>query len=188
MKRSASYFALIVFAFTTIHAFAAGEQKKSGGASARDARKTFASEDAKKSAAPVGEAKNPAAVQGSGRHYTTLRGEIVDFYCYIEKGLTGPAHKDCGTRCVAGDICMGLLTTEGDLFMISRNHLRSMDPLSFRGQVDPFNLCTAMISEKVDLTGYAMERKGQRIIEIVKVAKAVGPPPKAGGTPPLESQ
>ncbi|MBI4364784.1 MAG: hypothetical protein HY568_05075, partial [Candidatus Latescibacteria bacterium] len=109
-------------------------------------------------------------------------------YCYIEKGLTGPTHKECGTRCVAGDICMGLLTTDGDLYMISRNHLRAMDPLAFRGTPDPFNLCTGWIAEQVDLTGYAMERKGQRIIEIMGVKKAVGPPPKVGGSPPVESQ
>jgi hypothetical protein len=170
MKRTASLFALAVFAFTAIHAFAAGEAKKP---------------------AAAGEAKKPAAAaegEKSNRHYATLRGEIVDFYCYIEKGLTGPAHKECGTRCVAGDICMGLLTTEGDLFMISRNHLRAMDPLAFKGIPDPFNLCTGWITEQVDLSGYAMERKGQRIIEIMAVKKAVGPPPRMGGSPPPESQ
>src|SRR4051794_25405033 len=48
----------------------------------------------------------------SNRHFVTVRGEIVDYYCYIEKGLTGAGHKDCGTRCVAGDVCMGILTTD----------------------------------------------------------------------------
>lgn len=110
------------------------------------------------------------------RRYVTMRGEIVDYYCYIEKGLTGLAHKACGLRCVAGDICMGLLTDEGELYMISVNHLRAMDPTAFSGP-DPFTTCRGWIAEKVDLSGYAMERKGQRIIEIMNVAKASGPPP-----------
>ena len=113
----------------------------------------------------------------SNRHYVTLRGEIVDYYCYIEKGLTGLAHKACGTRCVAGDICMGLLTIDGELHMICVNHLRAMDPLAFRTIPDPFTTCRSWIAEKVDLSGYAMERKGQRIIEIMDVKKAVGDPP-----------
>ena len=122
----------------------------------------------------------PAQPMGSNRRYVTMRGEIVDYYCYIEKGLTGPAHKACGTRCVAGDVCMGLLTTDGDLYMISVNHLRAMDPLGFNGVPDPFNVCRGWIAERVDLSGYAMERKGQRIIEIMDVKKATDAlPPKS---------
>jgi len=122
----------------------------------------------------------------SNRHYVTVRGEIVDYYCYIEKGLTGPAHKDCGTRCVAGDVCMGILTTDKQLYMISVNHLRAMDPLSFRNIPDPFTTCRGWIAETVDLGGYAMERRGQKIIEIANVKKASGPPP--AGDPPARSQ
>jgi len=118
-----------------------------------------------------------ANTERSNRHYVTLRGEIVDYYCYIEKGLTGRTHRDCGIRCVAGDICMGLLTADGDLYMISRNHMRAMEPLAFKSVPDPFNTCTGWIAEKVDLSGHAMERKGQRIIEITDVKKAVGDPP-----------
>jgi hypothetical protein len=111
----------------------------------------------------------------------TLRGEIVDYYCYIEKGRRGPDHLECALKCVSGDICMGLLTTDEQLFMISRNHMRAMSPLEFRGIPDPFNTCVGMIAESVDLSGYAMERKGQKIIEILAVKKAVpgSPIPKA---------
>lgn len=122
----------------------------------------------------------------SKRHYVTVRGEIVDYFCYIEKGLTGPAHKDCGTRCVAGDVCMGILTTDKQLYMISVNHLRAMDPTAFRGISDPFTTCRGSIAETVDLGGYAMERRGQKIIEIMNVKKASGPPP--AGDPPARSQ
>ena len=122
----------------------------------------------------------------SNRHFVTVRGEIVDYYCYIEKGLTGPGHKDCGTRCVAGDVCMGILTTDKQLYMISVNHLRAMDPVAFRGIPDPFNTCRGWIAETVDLGGYAMERRGQKIIEIMNVKKASGPPP--AGDPGSEFQ
>lgn len=53
-------------------------------------------------AGPQSGAPKSPPVGESNRHYVTVRGEIVDYYCYIEKGLTGAMHKDCGTRCVAG--------------------------------------------------------------------------------------
>ena len=116
--------------------------------------------------------KNPTTpAEPSNRHFVTLRGEIVDWYCYIEKGLRGPGHKDCGTLCVAGDVCMGLLTEDGELMMISVNHLRAMAPTSFRGIPDPFTTCRGLVTERVELGGYTMERKGQKIIEIMNVKK-----------------
>jgi hypothetical protein len=131
--------------------------------------------------------KQPAApIETSNRHYVTFRGEIVDYYCYIEKGYTGPFHKACGLRCVAGDICMGLLTTDGALYMLSVNHLRAMDPLGFRGIPDPFTTCRSWIAETVDLSGYAMERKGQKIIEVMDVKKASGALPSVA--PPSVSR
>jgi len=118
--------------------------------------------------------KNAAGLQVSNRTLVTLRGEVVDYYCFIEKGLRGPGHLECATKCVAGDVCMGLYTQDGELLMISVNHLRAMDPLSFKGIPDPFNRCRGMLSQTVDLTGYRMERLGQKILEIMDV-KSVGP-------------
>jgi hypothetical protein len=137
-------------------------------------------QSASQSPRPAAQAARPAPAPqtiGSNRHYVTVRGEIVDYYCYIEKGLTGLAHQACGMRCVAGDVCMGILTTDGTLYMISVNHLRAMDPLGMSSVPDPFSTCRGWIAEKVDLSGYAMERKGQRIIEIMDVKKAAGDPP-----------
>jgi len=113
--------------------------------------------------------KNAAGVEVSNRRLVTFRGEIVDFYCYIEKGLRGPGHLECAVRCVSGDVCMGLATQQGDLYMISVNHLRAMDPLSFKGIPDPFTRCRGLLCQTVDMTGYAMERKGQRILEVMDV-------------------
>ena len=116
-------------------------------------------------------ASAPATSGRSKRGLVTLRGEIVDYYCYIEKGMRGRDHKDCGVRCVAGDVCMGLLTDDQRLFMISINHMRAMQPLDFEGIPDPFAKCRGMISQRVELTGYAMERHWQRVIEVTAVTE-----------------
>ena len=118
--------------------------------------------------------KDKSAADGRGlRRLVTYRGEIVDYYCYIEKGARGPGHRDCGVKCVAGDVCMGLLTTDDRLMMISINHMRAMEPLAWRDVPDPFAACRSLIAEQVDLTGYYMERKGQRIIEVTAVKPVV---------------
>jgi hypothetical protein len=131
-------------------------------------------------AEPPPQTKGPTPTPPGGepakRHLVTKRGEIVDYYCYIEKGLKGPAHRECGVKCVSGDVCMGLLTDEGDLYMLSVNHIRAMTPNAFQGIPDPFHKARGLIAERVDLTGYAMERKGQRIIEIMDVHRADGAP------------
>lgn len=116
-------------------------------------------------------ASAPATSGRSKRRLVTLRGEIVDYYCYIEKGMRGQDHRECGVRCVAGDVCMGLLTDDQRLFMISINHMRAMEPLKFEGIPDPFAKCRGMISRRVDLTGYAMERHWQRVIEVTAVTE-----------------
>jgi hypothetical protein len=118
--------------------------------------------------------KNAAGLEQSNRKLMTLRGEIVDYYCFIEKGLRGPGHLECAVKCVAGDVCMGLYTTDGELMMISVNHLRAMAPLSFKGIPNPFDRCRGLLAQTVDLTGYKMERLGQKIIEVMDV-KPVGP-------------
>ena len=118
--------------------------------------------------------KNAAGLQVSNRRLVTVRGEVVDYYCFIEKGLRGPGHLECAVKCVSGDVCMGMYTQQGELFMISVNHLRAMDPLAFKGIPDPFNRCRGLLAQTVDLTGYAMERHGQKILEIMDV-KPVGP-------------
>ena len=108
---------------------------------------------------------------GSGKRSVTFRGEIVDYYCYIEKGLTGPAHRECGLKCVAGDVCMGILTDEDELYMLSVDHIRAMTPAAFEGIPDAFTQCRSMISMKVELQGKAMQRKGQKIVEVTSVKK-----------------
>jgi hypothetical protein len=126
-------------------------------------------------AAPAAAKASPAG-KPMKRTLTTLRGELVDYYCYIEKGARGQEHKDCAMRCVAGDICMGLLTPDDQLMMLSVQHLRVMEPLAWRGIPDPFTQCRGLLNETVDLTGYVMQRKGQRIIEVTAVKVVKAPP------------
>jgi hypothetical protein len=48
----------------------------------------------------------------------TMVGEIVDFSCYIQLGKHGEKHRACGQKCVQNGQPIGLLTRNGELYML----------------------------------------------------------------------
>jgi hypothetical protein len=49
---------------------------------------------------------------------TTLTGEIVDFSCYLQIGKHGEKHRACGQKCFNNGQPIGLLTSDGSLYML----------------------------------------------------------------------
>ena len=39
----------------------------------------------------------------------TVRGEIVDSYCYVGRGIRGPSHRECAVRCARKGIALVLI-------------------------------------------------------------------------------
>lgn len=48
----------------------------------------------------------------------TLKGEVVDLWCYLEGGDHGAEHKQCGVACAKAGNPIGLLTEKGDLYVM----------------------------------------------------------------------
>jgi hypothetical protein len=48
----------------------------------------------------------------------TLVGEIVDFSCYLQLGKHGEKHRACGQKCINSGQPVGLLTEDGNLYML----------------------------------------------------------------------
>ena len=48
----------------------------------------------------------------------TVVGEIVDFSCYLEVGKHGDKHRDCAQKCFRNGQPIGLLTEDGNLYML----------------------------------------------------------------------
>jgi len=62
-----------------------------------------------------------AAVDGKpnpGAKEATLVGEIVDFSCYLQIGKHGEKHRSCAQKCLTNGAPIGLLTKNGDLYML----------------------------------------------------------------------
>src|SRR6266550_7318928 len=54
---------------------------------------------------------NPASMK-------TVVGEIVDFSCYLQVGKHGDKHRPCGQKCFTNGQPIGLLTKDGNLYML----------------------------------------------------------------------
>lgn len=48
----------------------------------------------------------------------TLKGEVVDLWCYLEGGDHGAQHKKCSIECAKAGNPIGLLTEKGDLYVL----------------------------------------------------------------------
>ena len=86
----------------------------------------------------------------------TITGEIVDMGCYMAKGAKGESHKDCGLKCIAGGMPMGLLTDKGTLYVLTMSH----------DNADPFNKAKEWASEKVKVTGPVSVRNSIKSLQV----------------------
>src|SRR4030067_60739 len=89
----------------------------------------------------------------------TIQGEVVDMGCYLNHSALGPKHKECATMCINGGMPMGLLTSEGKLYLLTMSH----------DDAAPFNACKKLAAETGSITGRGSERKGGKSIEVTAV-------------------
>jgi hypothetical protein len=108
-----------------------------------------------------------------------LRGEILDLGCFLSHGLRGSMHRDCALKCLSAGVPMGVITADSVVYLITQVHGRAMNPDSYQIP-NAFELCKQWPSQTVDLSGFAYERDGVRILEVSKAALV---PPAATGSP-----
>jgi len=97
----------------------------------------------------------------------TISGELVDMGCYVGHGAAGEKHADCASKCIAGGMPMGLLTKEGNLYLLTMSHENA----------DPYNKLKAMAGKQVKVTGPASERAGIKTLEVASAEGPAAPPP-----------
>ena len=52
----------------------------------------------------------------------TLQGEILDMSCYIGEEAHGAKHKGCAVKCLKSGASMGLLTSDGQVYLLVEDH------------------------------------------------------------------
>ncbi len=89
-----------------------------------------------------------------------IKGEVIDMGCYLGHASKGAAHIKCAQMCVKMGMPIGLLATDGTLYLLTMAH---DDPA-------PFNAAKAKVGKVVTLTGDIHESSGMKALEVKKVA------------------
>jgi hypothetical protein len=89
----------------------------------------------------------------------TIKGEVVDLWCYLEGGDRGPAKKQCATICAKAGNPIAVLDAKGDLYVTAG--LKDHQP----GQA----LLLDKMSEEVTVTGTLVKKGGLQMIYIDSV-------------------
>ena len=55
---------------------------------------------------------------GQEKKATTISGEVLDMACYSSSGASGEGHKSCAAACIKGGAPMGILTSDGNVYLI----------------------------------------------------------------------
>jgi hypothetical protein len=80
----------------------------------------------------------------------TVSGEVVDMACYMSKGAHGDGHKDCATMCINQGSPMGVLTSDGKVYLLVENH----------DKPDAYSQAKKNAGVQVTVTGDFFERSG----------------------------
>lgn len=92
----------------------------------------------------------------------TKVGEIVDLSCYLQVGKHGGKHRDCGQKCLKNGQPIGLLTKEGEVFMLmDEEHDPRRD-----GMTDFRAAAIENMAYIVEVTGTMSEVAGQKAIYV----------------------
>ncbi|MEM4326384.1 MAG: hypothetical protein QXU40_03715, partial [Candidatus Pacearchaeota archaeon] len=51
-----------------------------------------------------------------------VEGEVLDLACYIHEGARGEGHKKCAEMCIKGGAPIGVITSDGKLYLIVEDH------------------------------------------------------------------
>src|SRR5438093_12708599 len=91
---------------------------------------------------------------------TTITGEVVDLWCYLEGGDRGPAKKECATACAKAGNPIGILDAKGNLFVAAG--LKDHQPAQ--------SILIGKMNEQVAVTGTLIKKGGVSMIyvDIVK--------------------
>ena len=89
----------------------------------------------------------------------TLRGEVVDLMCYVDHGAKGEKHAACAEKCIKSGSPVGLLTKEGQLYLVVGEHKPMNDKLASHA------------AKTITLKGKVVERDGMKLLENAQIEK-----------------
>ena len=90
-----------------------------------------------------------------------LTGEILDMACYISHGGSGPKHAKCALRCAEMGQPIGLLASDGKVYLLAADHADST----------AFDKAKTLAGQNVIIQGQPATRDGITILTVHDVKK-----------------
>lgn len=89
----------------------------------------------------------------------TVKGEVVDLWCYLEGGDHGASHKDCATSCAKAGNPIGIVDAKGNVYVAAgiQDHQPGWDVL------------LSKMSQEVTVTGALVKKGGSQMIYVKAV-------------------
>ena len=100
----------------------------------------------------------PLRAQPQGER-TTIKGEVVDMWCYLEGGDRGPSKRDCATACAKAGNPIGILDAKGNLYVAAG--LQDHQPAQA--------ILARKMSDEVTVTGTLVKKGGVQMLYIDSV-------------------
>src|SRR2546422_4405106 len=84
----------------------------------------------------------------------TVKGEVIDLWCYLEGGDHGADHKDCATMCAKAGNPIGILDDKGNIYVVMglKEHQSGKELLSDK------------MAETVTVSGTLVKKGGVQVI------------------------
>lgn len=97
---------------------------------------------------------------GQEKKSMTVSGEVLDMACYSSSGASGEAHKSCAADCIKAGSPMGILTSDGKVYLIVEDHNKK----------DAYAEAKKHAGEQITATGAYSDRGGVKtlIVDDVK--------------------
>ena len=96
---------------------------------------------------------------GQDKKPATITGEVLDMACYSASGASGEAHKSCAAACIKDGSPMGILTSDGKVYLIVENHDKK----------DAYAEAKKHPGEQITATGTLSDRGGVSTIIVTEV-------------------
>ena len=89
----------------------------------------------------------------------TVKGEVIDLWCYLEGGDHGADHKDCATMCAKAGNPIGILDDKGNIYVVMglKEHQPGKELLSDK------------MAETVTVNGTLVKKGGVQVIYVKSV-------------------
>jgi hypothetical protein len=89
----------------------------------------------------------------------TLKGEVVDLWCYLEGGDHGAEHKKCAVTCAKAGNPIALLTEKGDIYILVG--IKDHDPAK--------DMLIEKMAENVTVEGTLVKKGGVQAVYVTSI-------------------